>query len=285
MSLYHLSKEPDALRAPVLIVAFDAWVDAGGAASAAAAHVARGGETIASFDTDVLLDYRTRRPILDVVDGQAKQLTWQELSLQLVRTDALDLLVLTGPEPDHRWKEFASSVLDLALRLGVVRSIALGAIPAAVPHTRPVPLLTTATPPDQLGPDDLRPDGFLRVPAAALSVVQMRFAEHGIPVVGLFAQIPHYVAPVYWAGVVALVERLARLLGVDFPLGSLPDEAHQQRVQLDSFVHERPEVREHVERLESLTPEGGISAGRIPSGDEIAAEVEKFLRRTRDDDP
>ena len=284
MTLYRFVDEPAELRAPVLIMAFDAWVDAGGAATGAASHVARDGETIATFDTDALLDYRARRPILDVVDGQAKALAWQEVAVRWVRAEARDLLVLSGPEPDYRWKEFAASVRELALRLGVVQGISLGAIPAAVAHTRSISLLTTASPPDLLGPEDRRPEGLLRVPAAALSVVQLGLAEHGIPTVGFFAQIPHYVTPVYAAGVVALLERLARHVGVAFPLGTLEEEARQQRRQLDALVEERPDVKEHVERLEALAPEEGLAGGgRIPSGEEIAAEVEKFLRGPRDD--
>ena len=277
--MYRLLIEPRDLRAPALIMAFDAWVDSGAAATGAANHVARGGETIASFDTDALLDYRARRPILDVVDGQAKSLAWQELDVKLVRADARDLLVLTGPEPDYRWREFASSVLELALRVGAVESVVLGAVPAAVPHTRSVSLLTTASPSSLLGPDDRVPEGLLRVPAAALSVVQMHVAEHGIPTIGFFAQVPHYVTSTYTPGVLALVERLARHLGVGFPLGDLVEQAQQQRAQLDAIVAERPEVKSYVEQLESINPPTGLGE-RLPSGDEIAAEVERFLRGT-----
>lgn len=268
----------------MLISSFDSWIDAGGAATGATAHITQDAETVATFDTDALLDYRARRPILDVVNGETKHLTWQEITVKLVRTHARDLLVLSGPEPDYRWKEFSASVLEFALHVGIVESVGLGALPAAVPHTRAVPLIATATPPDLLGPDDRRPEGLLRVPAAALSVVQMRFIEHGIPAVGFFAQVPHYVTPVYADAVVALVQRLAAHLGIDVALGGLPDEARRQRMQLDAIIEARPDVKEHIERLESLALEGGLTTGgRIPSGDEIAAEVEKFLRRTRGD--
>lgn len=281
MSLYRMTREIGELRAPLLVTAFDGWVDAGGAATGAAGHIARDAPAVASFDTDALLDYRARRPILDVVDGEAKVLAWQELNVRHVAAPARDLLVLSGPEPDYRWHELTASVRELALRLGVVQSVALGAIPAAVPHTRPVTLMATATPPDLLGPDDVRPAGLLRVPAAALSVVQMGLSEHGIPTVGFYAQVPHYVTAVHAPAVLALVERLGRHAGVEFPLASLIEEASRQRDQLDTAVAERPEIAEHVRQLESMTPEVGL--GRIPSGDEIAAEVEKYLRGQRDE--
>jgi hypothetical protein len=281
--MYRVTNEPGALRAPVLVMAFDGWIDAGGAATAAAARIASGGEIVATFETDALLDYRARRPILDVVDGEAKELTWQSLDVTLVRGDVRDLLVLAGPEPDYRWKEFSAAVLDLSRRFGVVLSVGLGAIPAAVAHTRAVPLLATASPNSLLSPDDRKPEGLLRVPAAVLSVVQMHLAENGVPTLGFYAQIPHYVTPVYADGVLALVTRVARQLRVDFPLGTLSEEAQQQRVELDAIVEQRPEVKEHVARLESLSPETGFTGGRIPSAEEIAAEVEKFLRRSNGD--
>ncbi|MHB8511407.1 MAG: PAC2 family protein [Actinomycetota bacterium] len=279
MSLYRIEEEIPELRAPLLIAAFDAWVDAGGVATGAARHIASGGRKIGAFDSDALMDYRARRPILDVVDGELKELAWHDIEIVHVNADSRDLIVVSGPEPDFRWKELRVAMVELGLRLGVVEMIVLGALPSAVPHTRTVPIMATSTPRDRLPSDEPRPEGLLRVPAAALSVVQMAFIEAGVPVVGFFAQIPHYVSPTYSAGVVALVERLARQAGIDIPIGGLAEEAREQRAQLDQIVASRPDVAEHVQRLEQMAPEPGFMQERIPSADEIAAEVEKFLRR------
>lgn len=279
--MYRTLRDTGALASPVLVVAFDGWVDAGASATTAAAHLARDGETLIEFDTDLLLDYRARRPILDVVDGVQSSLRWHDLNVALVRGDR-DLLVLTGPEPDHRWKGFAAAVLEIAQRFGVTRSIALGALPAATPHTRAVPLLATASDRSLLSDEDRTPEGLLRVPAAALSVVQMTLAGGGIPTAGFFAQVPHYVTAPYVQAALALIERLARALGTTFALDDLPDQARRQRTELDALVAQRPEVREHVEQLESLTPSDAIDIP-MPSGDEIAEEVERFLRSTRGD--
>jgi hypothetical protein len=165
------------------------------------------------------------------------------------------------------------------MRAGVIQFVALGSLAMAVPHTRPTSLLATASRPELLHPEDQRPEGYLRVPAAAVSAIEMTFREHGIPVVGFWAQTPHYVGAVYSPSVIALVERLGRHLGVAFPLGSLTDDASDQRRTLDGIVAERPEVKEYVERLEEIQP----SAGRVPSGDELAAEIERYLKdRGRD---
>jgi hypothetical protein len=184
------------------------------------------------------------------------------------------VLVLVGPEPDYQWRAFATDVLDLCLRLGVTEWITLGAIPAAVPHTRSVPVFATASKDGLLRHGEEKgPGGLLRVPSAALSVVELTIAGAGVPAVGYFAQIPHYVGGAYTPGTLALVEHLERHLEISVPLGELPDEALAQRGRLDAAVEADPGTREYVEQLESAQGEE-----RMPSGDELASEIERFLR-------
>src|SRR5450759_2704375 len=194
MSLYRLD-EPKDLVAPTLVAAFDGWVDSGAAATTAALLLAEGGEVTATFDPDLLFDYRARRPTLEIVDGRLSELTWPELVLRRTRILGQDLLVLTGAEPDFRWREFADAAVELVTRLGVVQWISLGAIPAAVPHTRSVPIMGTESKPGLLRGNVLPgPQGILRVPAAAISVLEMTLASSGTPTLGYFAQVPHYVS-------------------------------------------------------------------------------------------
>jgi proteasome assembly chaperone (PAC2) family protein len=279
MDLYKLHGDIAPLVAPVLITALDGWVDAAAAATTAASHIASGGDVVATFDLDELIDYRARRPVLDVVDGELKSLAWSELTVRHVRTDRRDLLVLTGPEPDLRWRALSASVLDLALRFGVVEAISLGSLGLGVPHTRPTQITATSSRPEILQPDDQRTEGLLRVPAAAVSVIEMTLRDHGIPTAGFFAQTPHYVTATYAPAVLALIERLGKHLDYAFPLGSLPDDARSQREQLDRIVEERPEIKEYVERLEAAFQPGWS----IPSGDDLANEIERYLRRQGDE--
>lgn len=278
MSLYTIRSEPE-LRAPVLIMAFDGWVDAAAAATTAANQIAENGEQIATFDMDQLIDYRARRPVLDIVDGDLKSLAWSELTLRHARAGDRDLVVLTGAEPDFRWRELADAIHELCIRFGVVESVTLGSLGLAVPHTRPTPITATASRPEVLGPDDQRTEGLLRVPAAAVSVIEMNLRDRGVPTVGFFAQTPHYVTATYAPAVLALLERLGRHLGVVLPIGSLPADAESQRAQLDSIVEQRPEIKEYVERLEAAYQPGWS----IPSADELGAEIERFLRRQGDE--
>lgn len=273
--LYRLDSVAAAdLVAPSLIVALDSWVDAGSAATAAAGRLAHDARVVARFDNDLLYDYRSRRPTLEIVDGRLAELTWPELVLQAVTIGERDLLILTGPEPDDRWRTLAGDMVELADRIGVAEWISLGAIPAAVPHTRPVPVLGTASRGGLLR-GDVRagPDGLLRVPAAAISVLEMAIGAAGVPAVGYFAQVPHYVNGPYPAAAVELLAVVGRHLGVGVPLRGLPDEARDVRERLDTATGLDEVARTYVQRLEGMVDEE-----RLPSGDELIADIEKYLR-------
>ncbi len=274
MSLYRTETWPiEPLVAPVLVAAFDGWVDAAGAATAAADRLSTDGSRLALFDADVLWDYRSRRPTLDIVDGSIVRLTWPSLELHRTRLGGRDLLVLHGAEPDFRWKELGADVLELCRQLGVAQWISLGAIPAAVAHTRPVPVLATASRDGLLHETETRgPIGLLRVPSACLSAVEHAVSAGGVPSVGFFAQVPHYVGGPFAAGTVALLKHLGRHLDVDVALGDLEADALEQRQRLDAAVEADDDVREVLHTLEDASDE------EIPSGDDLAAEIERFLR-------
>ncbi len=273
MTLYAF-EEPGKLEAPSLVAALDGWIDAGGASTTAAEQLARGGVVVATFDGDAMFDYRSRRPTLDIVDGRLSRLDWPQLVMRRARPNGRDLLVLTGAEPDFRWHEFAESVVELIRRLGVVQWISLGAIPAAVPHTRPVPIIGSASAPGLLKGDvQPGPQGRLRVPSAALSVLEMTVADSGTPSVGYYAQVPHYVSGPYATAALELVRALGRHLGVELPAGTLESESRELRSRLDLATAADDTTRAYVERLESMVDEE-----RLPSGDELISDIERFLR-------
>ncbi len=267
-------RDPGDLREPVLVAAFDGWVDAGSAASLVLASLSDEEAPVATFDPDELFDYRSRRPTLEIVDGRLAELTWPELTLRRSRPERRDLLLLSGHEPDGRWRALARAVVELARELGVVEWVSLGAIPAAVPHTRPVPILGTTSAPGLLRAGvEPGPAGVLRVPAAAISVLEMAVAEAGIPAVGYFAQIPHYVSGPYPAAAVELLRSLGAHLGEDLPLGDLAEASRQLRTRLDTATALDETSRQYVERLEAMADES-----RLPAGDDLIADIERFLR-------
>jgi hypothetical protein len=274
MAIYKLLIEPEDVVAPALIVSFEDWVDAGGAGSTAARHIAEGGDLVATFDSDEIYDYRSHRPVLDILDGQPKSFEWPRLTLTRRRLPERDLFVLTGPEPDFRWEEFASDVRELALRIGIVEHVSLGAIPSAVPHTAATPVMMTASSED-LMKGAAPTEGLLRVPAAAVSLVEWTLAEIGIPAVGFWAQVPHYAAP-FAGGAIALIRRVESHLSITIGAGELEQEDESQRQTLQQIFSANPEASSYLERLESI-----MGQQPIPEGENIAEEVERFLRNQR----
>jgi hypothetical protein len=274
VTLYKLRRGMPALQEPTVVVALDGWVDAGSAATNAAGILAGGGRVVATFDSDAIFDYRARRPTLEIVHGRPRSLEWPELTLRASKVGEHDLLVFSGAEPDYRWHELQADVATLAQQLDVSQWISLGAIPAAVPHTRSVPILGTESRQGLLkGGVTPGPTGVLRVPSAAISIFDIAVAKAGIPSVGYFAQIPHYVSGEYPQASIELLLALGRHLDTELDMGRLPEEARLMRVRLDAATAREETTKTYVERLETLVDEA-----RLPSGDDLISEIERFLR-------
>ena len=278
MPLYRLENVPS-LVAPVVLAAFDGWVDAGSAATSALDAIAGDAVTLATFDSDQLFDYRARRPTLEIRDGHLASLDWPEVTLRHARLGGRDLLVLSGNEPDDRWRAFGEAVVELVQRLDAVEWISLGAIPAAVPHSRAVPIIGTESRPGLLRSGvSAGPTGLMTVPSAALSMLEMSVAAAGTPALGYFAQIPHYVTGPYAIAAVELLRTLERHLGIDLPRADLPEEARQLRTRLDAATAADEGTRSYVERLEAMVDES-----RQPAGEDLISEIERFLRNSSGD--
>jgi hypothetical protein len=273
MAIYRLIEQPD-LVDPVVIVALDGWVDAGSAATGAADVLASKGRLVVEFDGDALFDFRARRPTLEIQDGKPERLTWPALTMRRRKLGERDLLILTGAEPDYRWRRVSNDLVEIAKQLGVRQWISIGAIPAAVPHTRPVPILGTSSEPGLLKGDvKPGPDGLLRVPAACISVVDIAMSRAGVPSLGYFAQIPHYINGEYPTASLALLKTIGEHLDVEPPLGKLEAESTTLRQRLDTATELDESTRAYVERLESMVDEA-----RLPAGDDLIADIERFLR-------
>jgi len=274
--LYRLADDLPDLRDAVLVASFDGWVDAAEAASRAVGQVAGEATVVATFDPDAVFDYRSRRPVLDVQDGRLTELQWPELAIRHARVDRRDVLIFSGAEPDLRWQELATDAVALMRRLNVVEWVSLGAVPGAVAHTRPVPVMATASE-DGLLDEAAGPEGLLRVPSAALSVLEMAVTEAGTPAVGFYAQVPPYASIGYAAASIALVQRLSRHLSITIDVESLLAEEREQHARYDAAVADDAMLRETVSRLESAA--GDVESEQLPSGDDLAREIERFLRR------
>ena len=276
------------LTDPVLVVHLHGWIDASGAAAAAMSVLvaATGATPIATFDSDVFIDYRARRPTMELRDGVSTGLVWPEIRL-LAGTDSEghDVLLLTGPEPDSQWQRFARAVATLATQCGVHRMAALGAYPFSAPHTRAARLsITTPLPEVAATTPWLR--STLDVPAGVASVLEHALADAGLRTMGIWAQVPHYVSAMpYPASAAALLDGLRSTYGVVAPLGELHREAELQRTRIDQLVEGNDEHVSMVRQLEAAydaEPTPASTDGPLPTADEIAAEFERFLRDQAD---
>jgi predicted ATP-grasp superfamily ATP-dependent carboligase len=194
-----------------------------------------------------------------------------------------DVLYLVGPEPDFHWRAFTDAVVGLAKSWRVRMVIGLGAFPAPAPHTRPVKLAATAP---EASADLVERIGIvhgeLEVPAGVMSALEMAFAEVAIPAVTLWARVPHYVAGMpFPEASAALIEGLVGLAGLSFDSTALRRAADSSRRQVDQLIADNNEHQAMVRKLEeNIDASEGNAMGvdGVPSGDEIAAELEEFLR-------
>lgn len=279
---------------PVLVVGLDGWIDAGFAANTAVGHLREIMETslVATWDADALVDHRSRRPAMHLVEGVNTGLTWPAIELRHGRDpDGRDVLLLVGAEPDVRWRRFSADVAGLAKELGVRLAVGFGAYPAPVPHTRQSRLATTATS-AELAAQAGQIRSTLDVPAGAMGAIERACADADVPATGLWAQVPHYVSAMpYPDAAASLVDGLAALAGLRLDATPLREAARVLRVRLDGLVADNPEHQAMVTQLEASVdaelasePGTGLSGVEVPSGDELAAEVERFLRDVGRDD-
>jgi proteasome assembly chaperone (PAC2) family protein len=273
------------LNEPVLVIALEGWIDAGLGASNAIGTMLDTiyTEVLATFDTEYFIDQRARRPIARIVDGITTELTWPEIQIRFGRDgDGADILFLVGPEPDFHWSDFVDVVTDAAGRFDVRLVVGLGAFPAPTPHTRPVRIIGTAPATSanlltRVG----TVSGELEVPAGISSALELGFSEVDMEIVTLWARVPHYVASMpYPQASAALIDGLASIAGLTLDAGSLRASAEEARRRVDDLITNNPDHTTMVEQLEEAADEvEGVSLGdELPSGDELAAELEKFLR-------
>jgi hypothetical protein len=284
MALYSRLVERTYSR-PVLVMCLEGWIDAGlGAAAALATAIsARESERVVVWDADELIDHRARRPVLHLADGVATGITWPEIELRAAADDAgQDFLVLMGPEPDMRWHAFCRSVVELASALDVRMAVGLGAFPAPVPHTRPVRLVATA-PTSALASEVGYVQGSIDVPAGVQAALEHELNRAGIPAIGLWARVPHYVVSMPYPGAsAALVDGLATVAGLSLRSNDLHEAAGRTHARIDELIAASEDHRTMVSQLEAQADQEAraheFDPSSLPSGDEIAAELERFLR-------
>jgi len=275
---------PDGLRAPAMVCAFTGWNDAGDAASAALSFLgsALDATRFARIDPEESYDFQATRPkVTHDAEGQ-REIVWPAVEVFAARVPRAprDLILLGGPEPSLRWRQFTQLVVDLAEALGVQLVVSLGALLADVPHTLPVHVSGSGSDSTLVEHLGLQPTGY-EGPTGIVGVLSAACAASGLPSASLWASVPHYVAasPNPKAAL-ALVRRLESLVGVAVDATELEQAAVDYERQVALAVQADPDVQAFVERLEQLAEdERLIEPEDIPSGERLASEFQRFLRQ------
>src|ERR687895_2970123 len=276
------------LRSPILVAAFRGWNDAGDAASFAATHLGRtlAAEKIASIDPEEFYDFQAVRPEVRLVDGMTREINWPANEFWASRGHSEhDLLLFVGTEPNLKWRMFSELVVGVARKYGVRLVVTFGALLADVAHSRPVPITGTAADPalvERLGLTRSRYEG----PTGIVGVLNDAFGKNGIDSASLWAAVPHYLAVTpNPKAALALVDKAAELVGTGAATDDLARATKAYEDQVGEMVASDEDIQSYVRLLEERADErtrDEIDPSRLPSGDALAAELERFLRNRPD---
>jgi len=279
--------DPPPLRSPILVAAFAGWNDAAGAATTALDAIAGSldAEPIAELDPEEFYDFQVTRPTIRLTDGQTREVDWPENAVLAASAPsaARDLVLISGIEPNTRWRTFAEAVLEVAERLEVELVVTLGALLADVPHSHPVPITGLASDPELVESLGLSRSNY-EGPTGIVGIIHDACRRRGFTSASLWAAVPHYVAAVpNPKAALALLRRLEAFTGVAIEASELEEAMERFETQVDRAVSSNPEIEELVRRLESEQSEDvEIDTGEMPSGDAIARDFQRFLRQRTD---
>jgi hypothetical protein len=275
---------------PVMVAAFEGWNDAADAASNAVRHLADvlDSDLFGAMDAEDYYDFQVNRPTLALGDDGEREIVWPTTRFSVARVPVAasrtgsaesafrDVVLVHGIEPNMRWRSFCEELFDLARDLGVTTIVALGALLADVPHTRPVPVSGSSNNEELQSAHGLdKPT--LQGPTGINGVLQEMARHEEIELVSFWAAVPHYVAQAPCPkATLALIRRIEDVLDLTIPLGELPEEARAWETGVDELAAEDSEVAEYVRTLEEAKDTAELPEA---SGEAIAREFERYLRR------
>jgi proteasome assembly chaperone (PAC2) family protein len=268
----------------VAIAAFEGWNDAAEAASDAVSHLlttwAPG--LSATVDPEDFYDFQVNRPHVGFDSAGDREISWRTTSFWVPdsRPGVRDTMLVTGIEPNLRWRSFTEEVLDYLEATGVTTLITLGALLADVPHTRPVPITGISSDEQLSAKHQLEPSRYTG-PTGIVGVLQETAQRRGIATISLWAAVPHYVAQApNPKATLALLGRLEDLLGTSIDLRGLPEEARAWERGVNEMASDDSDVADYVRSLEEERDTADLPEA---SGDAIAREFERYLRRRAED--
>lgn len=280
-------ERPTDLRDPVMVAAFGGWNDAAAAASNAVVFLGErlGARRVAAIDPEAFYDFQATRPLVDLTTGERNApIVWPEVEVLVARPadGDHDVVLVAGAEPSMRWRTFCALLLDAARELGVQRVVTLGALLADVVHSRPIRLTGMASDPSLIEGLNFRTPSYAG-PTGIVGVLHHASVDAGFTSVSLWAPVSHYAAGLTNSkGSLALVRALERVSGLAVDTGELERAARSFERQVGRAIEAEPRLRQLVEQLEEAADAAADDDPAIhrdlPSGDELAAELERFLR-------
>lgn len=274
------------LRQPIVLAAFEGWNDAAEAASGAVAHLHEvwDAQPLVALDPEEYHDFQVTRPQVSLSAEGRRRITWPTTRLSWARPPGSerDVILVRGIEPSMRWRRFTDELLGHLSRQRASTLITLGALLADVPHTRPIPVTTTSDDPELLERLALQKSQY-EGPTGIVGVLQDVATRRGLPALSLWAAVPHYVGqPPSPKAVLALLSRVEELVQLPLPLADLTDDAQAWEHGVDELAGEDEEIAEYVRSLEEAKDTAELPEA---TGEAIAREFERYLRRRGDDPP
>jgi proteasome assembly chaperone (PAC2) family protein len=268
------------LRDPVAIAAFEGWNDAADSSTAVVEHLEQvwTSRQITALDPEEFYDFQVNRPIVSMAEGETRTIEWPTTRFSVATPPGTDrdVLLIRGIEPSMRWRTFCGEILELCHSLEVNRIVLLGALLADVPYTRPLPISGSASDKDaaeRFGISPTRYDG----PTGIVGVLHEACARAELDVVSFWVHVPHYANnPPCPKATLALLHRVEDVLDLPVPMMDLAEESAEWEERLRTAAEQDAELAEYVRELEERVGDEGLQP---LSGDEIAQEFEKYLRR------
>jgi proteasome assembly chaperone (PAC2) family protein len=281
--------EPTLTR-PTLLAAFTGWNDAGDAASTALQEMISSWDAhpLAEIDPEVFTDFATVRPQVRLDDQHRRSIIWPTVGVWSASLPGGDVILVLGPEPALRWRRFTDQVVGIGERFGATMGITLGALLADVPHTRPVPLIGTATDENVIDRFELQESRY-EGPTGIVGVLQDSLQRVGLPTASLWAAVPGYAAQIPSPKAsIALLEKACSMIGTPPPLGSLRSSSDEYDARVAALISDDDDMTEYVSRLEQMSDEVDDepetrTADEPMDPDSLVEEVEQFLRDSTDE--
>lgn len=264
----------------IAITAFSGWNDAGEAATGVVEHLHEVWPTrpVGAIDAEGYIDFQVNRPEIRTTEEGARVIEWPDITLHLVTPPhGPEIVTVLGPEPSVHWKRFCDEVLEQLQELDVTAVLSLGALLADSPHSRPLPVSAQVeSVPARQDPGDEQYTGPIGVP----TVLARRTASAGLRTLSIWVQVPHYVSQNSSPkAVLGLLRAVQDEVEAPVPLEELVEDAEAWERGVDELARTDEDVAEYVRRLEQAQDAAGLPEA---SGDAIAKEFERFLRRRRD---